>query len=78
MGFSLPLSEVAGSNPASPSLGFLGGLRASEEVPEGRRGSWVGQRATESLQSMWSGDCYEKVAFLLNNPLGKSREGGKG
>jgi hypothetical protein len=23
MGFSLPLSEVVGSNPASPSLGFL-------------------------------------------------------
>ena len=37
-------------NPASPSLGFLGGLLLSEEVPVGWRGRWVGQFATESLQ----------------------------
>jgi hypothetical protein len=39
-----------GSNPASPSLGFLGGLLLSEEVPEGWWGSWISQRATESLK----------------------------
>ena len=50
MGFLLPLPEVVGSNPASPSLGFLGGLLLSEEVPEGWWDSWVFQRATESLQ----------------------------
>ena len=33
--------EVAGSNPASPSLGFLGGLLQSEEVPKGWWGSCV-------------------------------------
>ena len=37
------------SNPASPSLGFLGGLLRSEEVPEGWWGSWVGQFAAEAL-----------------------------
>ena len=52
MGFSLPLSEVVGSNPASASLGFLGGLLLSEEFPEGWWGSWVSQRATESLPTV--------------------------
>ena len=33
--------------PASPSLGFLGGLVRFEVVPEGWWGSWVGQVATE-------------------------------
>jgi hypothetical protein len=39
-----------GSNPASPSLGFLRGLLRSEEVPEEWWGSWVSQRATKSLR----------------------------
>ena len=34
MGFLLPPSEVVGSNPASPSLGFFRGLLPSEVVPE--------------------------------------------
>jgi hypothetical protein len=38
-----------GSNPASPSLGFLRGLLRSEEVPEEWWGSWVSKRAKESL-----------------------------
>ena len=38
-----------GSNPASPSLVFLGGLLRSEEVPAEWWGSWVCQRAMESL-----------------------------
>ena len=36
-------------NPASPSLGFLGGLVRSEEVPEGRWGGWDVRFATKSL-----------------------------
>ena len=40
--------EVVGSNPASPSLVFLGGLLRSEEVPAEWWGSWVSQRAKES------------------------------
>jgi hypothetical protein len=45
------LYDVAGSNPASPSLGFLGRLLRSEEVPAEWWGSWVSQRATESLSN---------------------------
>jgi hypothetical protein len=48
MGFSLPSSEVAGSNPASPSLGFLRGLLRTEWVPEGWWGGWVGQSTTKN------------------------------
>ena len=36
-------------NPASPISRFSGKVVPSEEVPEGWRGSWVGQFATESL-----------------------------
>jgi len=43
------LSEVVGSNPASPISRYFGEVVPSEEVPEGERGSWVFQRATESL-----------------------------
>jgi hypothetical protein len=49
MGFSFAPYELLGSNPASSSLGFLGGLVWSEELPEEWRGSWVLQKATESL-----------------------------
>ena len=52
MGFSLPLSEWVGLNPASPSLGFLGVILLFEEVPEGWWGSWVSESATESLSEM--------------------------
>jgi len=41
-----------GSNPASASLGCLGGLLLSEEVPERWWGSWVGQLATELLPTV--------------------------
>jgi len=41
--------EVVGSNPASPSLGFLGGLVRFEVVSAGWWGSWVCQRAKGSL-----------------------------
>jgi hypothetical protein len=34
MGFSLPLSEVVGSNPASPISRYSGEDVLSEEVPE--------------------------------------------
>ena len=36
------LKQSWGSNPASPSLGFLGGLFLSEEVPEGWWGRLLG------------------------------------
>jgi len=50
MGFSLPITEVVGSNPASPISRYSGEDVLSEEVPEEWWGSWVGQFATESLQ----------------------------
>jgi hypothetical protein len=40
-----------GSNPASPISRYSGVIVPSEEVPEGWWGSWVFQRATESLQT---------------------------
>jgi hypothetical protein len=49
MGFLLSLSEVAGSNPASPISRYSGEDVLSEEFPEGWWGRWVFQRATESL-----------------------------
>ena len=45
-------SEIVGSNPASPSLGFLRGLFLSEEVPEGWWGSCLSEFATESLPTV--------------------------
>jgi hypothetical protein len=51
MGFSLSLSEVVGSNPASPISRFSRKVVFSEEVPKGWWGSWVGQFATELLAS---------------------------
>jgi len=69
MGFSLPSSDVVGSNPASPSLGFLGGLLCSKEVPEGWWGSWVSQRATESLQDNHSATRLTRIQGLMSIPL---------
>jgi len=43
------VQEVVGSNPASPISRFSGETVLFEEVPEGRWGKWVFQRATESL-----------------------------
>lgn len=43
------MAVIRYSNPARPSLGFLGGLLLSEEVPEGWWGSWVEQFALQSL-----------------------------
>ena len=39
---------ICGSNPASPSLGFLFYLSETEEVPNGTRDRWFSQRATKS------------------------------
>jgi hypothetical protein len=47
MGFSLPLSEVVGSNPASPISRYSGEIVLSEEIPEGWWGSCFFQRANE-------------------------------
>jgi hypothetical protein len=49
MGFLLSLSEVVGSNPASPISRYSGEIFLSEEVPEGWWDSWVWQIATELL-----------------------------
>ena len=43
------LTEVVGSNPASPSSQYSGEVVLSEGVPERWRGSWVGQFASELL-----------------------------
>jgi hypothetical protein len=44
------VTTICDSNPASPSSRYSGETVLSEEVPEGCWGSWVFQRATESLQ----------------------------
>ena len=44
------VTTICDSNPASPISRYSGKTVLSEEVPEGKRDSWVVQRATESLQ----------------------------